>query len=72
MNRTVRYILGFVFGALLGFSLAVLVTFLIQAIAPAEHMLRGLAGTLITFISIPILGILLAIKFGRVKSDDSS
>jgi uncharacterized membrane protein required for colicin V production len=70
MNRTLRYILGFAFGALLGFSLAALVAFLIRAIAPAEHMLRGLAGTLISFVSIPILGIFLAIKFGRVKSDD--
>jgi len=61
---------GFLVGALLGFALAAIVSLTIGALYPAEHMLRGLAGTLTAFISIPLLGLLVASRFGRRSSSD--
>jgi hypothetical protein len=65
-----RYLFGFLTGALLGFGLALLVAQSIKALFPAEHMAYGLAGVLIAFVAMPTLGILLAFKFGRRKKTD--
>ncbi|GJM10771.1 MAG: hypothetical protein DHS20C11_30470 [Lysobacteraceae bacterium] len=64
---TFRYILAFVLGAACSFGLAAVVVQIIKAIAPHEHMLIGLVGTLVAFVAMPTLGVIFTLWLGRPK-----
>lgn len=66
-----RYLLAFLIGAAAGFIPGILVSLLIQALWPYEHMLYGLAGIVIAAFTVPLFGILAAARFGPRRPRDA-